>query len=148
MSRRKVIHYTYLVNKYQCGYISMIFLYIMSHLNKSKFNIRCLDRLIYIYIYICVCVCVCVCVCWHLNYIWICNAKSCLNFTFQGIFYKPRYKSFVVWIFETNLDDICHLRLLNYCLHLYFYSHNVSADMSSGLIQVFVELGRLHRTSN
>ena len=29
-------------------------------------------------------------------------------------------------------------------LHLYCYFHNVSADMSSGLLQVFVELGRTH----
>ena len=28
---------------------------------------------------------------------------------------------------------------LDYCLYCYF--HNVSADMSSGLLQVFVELG-------
>ena len=30
----------------------------------------------------------------------------------------------------------------------YSYFHNVSADMSSGLLQVFVELGNLHGTSN
>ena len=36
---------------------------------------------------------------------------------------------------------------MDYCLHLYCYFHNVSADMSSGL-QVFVKLGNLHRTSN
>ena len=31
---------------------------------------------------------------------------------------------------------------------IYCYFHNVPADMSSGLLQVFVELGNLHRTSN
>ena len=35
----------------------------------------------------------------------------------------------------------------DYCLHLYCYFH-ISADMSSSLHQVFVELGNLHRTSN
>ena len=34
------------------------------------------------------------------------------------------------------------------CLHLYCYFHNVSADISYGLLQVFVELGNLHGTSN
>ena len=36
----------------------------------------------------------------------------------------------------------------NYCFYLYCYFHNVSADISSGLLQVFVELGNLHGTSN
>ena len=37
----------------------------------------------------------------------------------------------------------------DYCLRLYRYIQNVSADMSSGLLQVFlVELGSLHGTSN
>ena len=40
------------------------------------------------------------------------------------------------------------LRVSDYCLHLYCYFHHVSADMSSGLLQVFVELGNLHGTSN
>ena len=31
--------------------------------------------------------------------------------------------------------------------HLYCYLHNVLADMSSGLYQVFIELGNLHGTS-
>ena len=35
----------------------------------------------------------------------------------------------------------------DYCLHLYSYFHNVPADVSSGLLQVFVELGNLHGTS-
>ena len=36
----------------------------------------------------------------------------------------------------------------DYCLHLYCYFHNVSADMSTGLLQIFVELGNLDETSN
>ena len=40
------------------------------------------------------------------------------------------------------------LRVLDYCLHLYCYFHNVLADMSSGLLQVFGELGNLHGTLN
>ena len=49
-----------------------------------------------------------------------------------------------------NLEDVFHLFFffLDYCLHLYCYFHNVSADMSSSLLQVFVELGNLHGTSN
>ena len=54
----------------------------------------------------------------------------------------------VVWIFETGLVDFYRSGFSNYCLHLYYYIHNVSADMSSGLLQVFVELGSLHGTSN
>ena len=39
---------------------------------------------------------------------------------------------------------ILSLRFLDYCLHLYCYFHNVLADMSSGLLQVFVKLRNLH----
>ena len=41
-----------------------------------------------------------------------------------------------------------HKGFSDYCLHLYCYFHNVSADMSSGFLQVFVELRNLHGTSN
>ena len=41
-----------------------------------------------------------------------------------------------------------HSGFSDYCLYLYCYFHNVSADMSSGLLQVFVGLGNLHETSN
>ena len=41
-----------------------------------------------------------------------------------------------------------HQGFSDYCLHLYYYFHNASADMSSGLLQVFVELGNLYGTSN
>ena len=37
---------------------------------------------------------------------------------------------------------------MDYYLHLYCYFHNVSADMSSNLLQVLIELGNLHKTSN
>ena len=50
-----------------------------------------------------------------------------------------------IWISETKLDDFYHSGFSDY---LYRYIHNVSADMSSGLLQVFVELRRLHGTSN
>ena len=33
----------------------------------------------------------------------------------------------------------------DYCLHLYCYFHNLSADMSSGFLQVFVDLGNLQQ---
>ena len=36
----------------------------------------------------------------------------------------------------------------DYCLHLYCYFYNVSAEMSSGLLRVFFELGNLNGTSN
>ena len=36
----------------------------------------------------------------------------------------------------------------HYCLHLHCYFHDVSADMYSDLLQVFVELGNLHGTLN
>ena len=45
-------------------------------------------------------------------------------------------------------DFFYYLGFLEYCLHLYGYFNNVSADMSTGLLQVFVELWNLHGTSN
>ena len=49
--------------------------------------------------------------------------------------------------------DICiyifyHSGFLDYCLHLYCYIPNVSADISSSPLQLFVELRSLHGTSN
>ena len=38
-----------------------------------------------------------------------------------------------------------HYGFSDYCLHVYYYFHNVLADISSGLIQVFVELGNLQQ---
>ena len=49
---------------------------------------------------------------------------------------------------KTSIEHFYHLGFLENCLHLYCYFHNVSVDMSSGLLQVFVELGNLHGTSN
>ena len=47
-----------------------------------------------------------------------------------------------------KLNEFYHSGFSDYCLHLYCYIYNVSADMSSGLLQVFVELEILHGTSN
>ena len=44
--------------------------------------------------------------------------------------------------------EFYHSGFTDYYLHLYCYIHNVSADMSFGLLQVFVELGSLQGTSN
>ena len=52
-----------------------------------------------------------------------------------------------VLISETKLDDIYHSEFLDYCLQLYCYIHDISADVSSGLLQVFlVELESLRET--
>ena len=56
--------------------------------------------------------------------------------------------SLVVWISATKLDDFYHSGFSDHCLKLYCYIHNISADISSGLLQVFVEFGSLHGTSN
>ena len=48
---------------------------------------------------------------------------------------------------ETKLDDFYHEGFSDYCF-IFIHFHNVSADMSSDLLQVFAELGNLHRTSN
>ena len=53
-----------------------------------------------------------------------------------------------VSISETELDDFYHLGFSNFCLHLYCYIDNVSADVSTSFLQVFlVELRGRHRTS-
>ena len=57
-------------------------------------------------------------------------------------FIPPRYQKLRGKFFFLSL------RVSDYCLHLYSYFHNISTDMSSGLLQVFVELGNLHGTSN
>ena len=55
----------------------------------------------------------------------------------------------VVWISERKLDDFYHTGFSDYYLHFYCYIHNVSADVSSRLLQVFlVELRSLLWTSN
>ena len=50
---------------------------------------------------------------------------------------------------NTHTDNFYHKGFSDYCLHLYCYCyfHNVSIDMSSGLLQVFVELTELRTTS-
>ena len=63
-------------------------------------------------------------------------------------FYKCKLL-FIVWISGIKFVDFYHLGFLDYCLHLYCYIHNVLADKSSDLLQVFlVKLGSLHETSN
>ena len=58
----------------------------------------------------------------------------------------PSWRTVVVLFISLNFwDEAWFFSFSDYCLHLYF--HNVSADMLSGL-QVFVELGNLHGTSN
>ena len=48
-----------------------------------------------------------------------------------------------------KLDNFYNLEFSNYCLHLYCYIHNVLADVSFGLLQVFlVELRCLYATLN
>ena len=54
--------------------------------------------------------------------------KGCLNFWDEAW-----------WFLSLGVSD--------YCLH-YCYFHNISANMSSSLLQVFVELWNLHGTSN
>ena len=57
----------------------------------------------------------------------------------------------IMVIFKANRvsDWIFIIKVFSdYCLHLYCYFHKVSADISSGFLQVFVELGNLHGTSN
>ena len=48
----------------------------------------------------------------------------------------------------SNYTIILIIKGSDYFLHLYCYFQNVSADMTSGLFQVFVELRNLHRTWN
>ena len=48
-------------------------------------------------------------------------------------------------------NETCWFSTLGFsdeCLYLYCYFHNVSADMSSDLLKVFIELGNLQGTSN
>ena len=47
------------------------------------------------------------------------------------------------------LEDYYFLEYKDYCSHLYCYNHNISADMSFDLLQVFhVKLGSPHRILN
>ena len=56
--------------------------------------------------------------------------------------------SLVIYISEMKLDDFYHEGFSDYCLYLYCYFQNVSADMSTALLQVFVKLRNLQGTSN
>ena len=81
---------------------------------------------------------------------WSCLCSSMWRGSLEYIAYEFVLTSpaVVVWISETKLDDFYPWGFSQYFLHLYCYFHNVSVDMSSGLLQVFVELGNLHGTSN
>ena len=58
------------------------------------------------------------------------------------LLYSKRFGQYVlrpssgVWISETKLGDFYHSRFSDYCLHLYCFIQNVSADMSTGLLHV------------
>ena len=49
---------------------------------------------------------------------------------------------------KNEKKTILIVKILDYCLHLYCYVHNVPADMSSGFFHVYVEPGNLHGTWN
>ena len=69
-------------------------------------------------------------------------------FNLRNILYLfDKVNVLVVKISEMNLDDFYQV-VSDYCLHLYRCFHSISADMSSGLLQVFVEHGNLDGTSN
>ena len=52
-------------------------------------------------------------------------------------------------MFEMRLDDYYYLRYSDYCPHLHCYLYNVSTDMPSGLLQIFlVGLGNLFGLGN
>ena len=114
---------------------------------------------IYIYIYICVCVFVCVCVCVFIGVriseiisycgiftqvggkIWISTVK--LEYIHSSYIYICVCVCVCVcaWVLSKTLRrDWWFLSFSDYCLHLYYYFYNVSADRSSGLLQSFVEL--------
>ncbi len=59
------------------------------------------------------------------------------------------YKSLVILFLNEPEKFFYRLGCSDYCVHLNFNSHDISADMPSGLLQVSnVELGKLHGTSN
>ena len=54
-------------------------------------------------------------------------------------------------LFKTCVLTLCnfyHSGFSDYCLQFYCYIHNVSANMSSSFLQVFVKLRSLHETLN
>ena len=59
--------------------------------------------------------------------------------------YLLLYQQYLL-LYETVLLIFYHQGFSDYCLHIYCYFHNVLANMSSGLLRVFVELGNLHGT--
>ena len=89
----------------------------------------------------------------------ICNTFSLLSISFLFLCIKFLFKNFILCvIFRTNIRTRKLRNLLlklfklifiiKGFLPLYCFFHNVSADMSSDLLQVFVEFGNLQGTSN
>ena len=74
----------------------------------------------------------------------------CSKLNFKTVLLQMINQKFlVVRISQTRLDDFYNSGLSDYCLHPYYYIHYVSADVSSGRLQVFlVVLKNLHGTSN
>ena len=66
-----------------------------------------------------------------------------INQNFAQMFYRISCLKIL-----TKLDDFYRSVFSDYCLHLYCYIQNVSAYMSSSLLQVFVKPRSQHRTSD
>ena len=81
---------------------------------------------------------------WKLNPI-ISNLKNIVYFTVILRKWNKKTQNKANNILSTYLY---RSGFLDYCLHLYCYVHNVLADMSSGLLQMFVEHRNLHGTLN
>ena len=96
--------------------------------------------------YICVCVCVCGGCCgwqgtrWH---------ASSLLFSTVGLVMSLSLTTFGLWFSMKEITLFFFFTYSNYCLHFHRSTHNVPANMSFDLLQVFhVTLGNLLRTSN
>ena len=105
----------------------------------------------------CVCVCVCVVNKWVsiivLKSVWWIRKNS--NISQKS---STKSKIILVWFYGSStlvgylmpnpflyiLQFFLSLRVSDYCHHLHCYLQNVSADMSTGLLRVFVKLGNLH----
>ena len=84
--------------------------------------------LVFLCVCFCVCLCVCVCVCVCAFCVFMCVFSHPLPVPWQLV---PRiYKMFHLIFYHSGVS--------NYCFHLHGYIHNVSADMSSGLLRVFL----------
>ena len=115
---------------------------------------------IYVYLWACLCVYTFTCAYVYVYFVYICvyiNVKAVLFQTiqfsistismsktvpFQIIRLCNKYTAWLPGFLRWHLI-FYHLGFSDYCFHLYCYFYYVSADMSSGLLQVFVELGNL-----